>query len=325
MKYSIGIDISKAKFDVCVFDGEKELFEREFKYDEKGIAKFFEIINNYSDCRITMEATGNYYVKLAMMLHSVGVCVCVVNPEIIKNYIKMKMSRVKTDKADAKRIAWYGYSEKPRNYQPESELQKNIRKNAELINDLIKTRTEFKNRLHALDNEYYTLETSRVVITELIEELDYRIKNLEKVNRELIKKTYPVKCEKAVAIPGVGERLISVLFGFLYGFENFDNAKQVSAYIGINPCPKQSGSSVHGVGSISRKGNKYVRSIFYMAALSACRFNKQCNVFYQRLLSKGKPKKVAITATANKLLKQIFAIVKHERDYNEDYNLLKKL
>lgn len=325
MKYSIGIDISKSTFDVCVFNGEKEIFEKKFNYSTNGIKAFIKVASNYSNCVIAMEATGNYCTKLAVALYEKDFYVCVINPAIIKNYIRMKMSRVKTDKADAKYIARYAYSETHRKYKPDSELQKNIKVNTETIKSLIKTRTIYKNRLHALNNEVYPLNTAKEITIELIKKLDKEIKKLERINNELIKKTYGVKYEKAQKIPGIGDRTLSVVFGYLFAFDNFENAKQVSAYIGINPSPCQSGSSLNTRGSISKKGHKYLRSTFYMAAISASRYNKQCMVFYQRLLAKGKPKKAAIVAVANKLIKQVFAIVKNERDYQEDYNLLKKL
>ena len=68
-------------------------------------------------------------------------------------------------------------------------------------------------------------------------------------------------------------------------------------------------------------GNPYIRQMLFMASLSASRYNNQCNTLYERLLNKGKDKKVILMAVANKLIRQAFAIVKFKREYNPLYGI----
>ena len=91
------------------------------------------------------------------------------------------------------------------------------------------------------------------------------------------------------------------------------------AFVCINPNPRQSGTSVKGRGSISKRGVKYLRKKLYMASLSAAQFNPGCQSLKERLRKRGKHPKVIRIAIANKLLRQIFAVLKYDREWNPNY------
>ena len=320
MQYCIGVDISKNSFNAAVFDGEKILEDMVFDYTPEGINEFYKHVKDM-DCLVVMEATGTYYLRLAEHLYHNSVKVSVVNPLIIKRFSEMRLKRTKTDKADARIISRYGYSEKPDTFIPDTDNVKKIKLSAQLIHDLIVTRTEYKNRLHALENE--TIDTGQFVghYLVLIETINNEIKTLENSITDLIKQEYPEEYEKVMAVPGVGQRTATVIFGYLKGFKNFESAKQVISYIGTNPVEHRSGTSVKGKSYISKKGSRYLRGVFYMSAVAAFQFNPACRTFYLRLRSEGKPFKFAVIAVLNKLIKIIFAIVKHKRDYDPEFHL----
>ena len=92
-------------------------------------------------------------------------------------------------------------------------------------------------------------------------------------------------------------------------FTYFDNAKQLSRFIGICPTIEQSGTSINIRGHINRNGDETLRSMLYVAAWSASQHNKACKECYQRLRGNGKSGKVAMIAVANKLVRQAFAVV----------------
>ncbi|WP_367355398.1 transposase [Atribacter sp.] len=94
------------------------------------------------------------------------------------------------------------------------------------------------------------------------------------------------------------------------------------SFLGLAPQISQSGKD-KGKAWLSKKGNGYLRRLLYLAALSASRSNAQCRELYQRLLAKGKPKKVALIAVANKLLRQAFAVLKSGCPYDPHYLKLK--
>ncbi len=107
------------------------------------------------------------------------------------------------------------------------------------------------------------------------------------------------------------------------GFTKFERAKQFTCYIGLSPVEKQSGSSVRGRASISKQGNGKLRNLLFMCSFNACKSNKACKALYERLVAKGKSKKLALIAVANKLLTQAFAIAKSGLVYDESYRSCK--
>jgi transposase len=318
MKLSIGIDVSKKKLDISVFNGSRHICSS-VSNSISGILALHSHISKekYSELMITMEATGTYYLKAAKKLYELGYEVSVMNPLIIKRFSEMKMLRAKTDTVDSKTIAEYGFYHEPKLYKPknkEMELVLHLLKALEDINIL---KNETVNRVEALKQNPDTSDEVFDIYRSLLKEYGFKIKEIEKRIKELMKDNEIYKRMKT--IPGVGDRIASAFVSVFDNFKDFDNAKQAASFIGVNPSPYQSGTSVNGKGSISKKGNGYLRKLLYMGALSASKHNKSCRELYERLLLKGKDKTLALIAVANKLVRQIFAIVKYNRVYCENY------
>src|SRR5210317_266709 len=115
----IGIDISKASFDVSFKKHQNGYANFKFSNDKKGFNKFFKHIEPSDHC--VMEASGPYYLLLAHYLHKKGVNVSVVNPLQVKHFVRMRMVKAKTDKKDAQMISQYGESERPDLWKPDQE------------------------------------------------------------------------------------------------------------------------------------------------------------------------------------------------------------
>jgi len=317
MKESIGIDVSMDTLDVALYDGKSFKVVR-YENNEKGFNEIEKDLLKATkgEKLVTMEATGIYHLKAAVYFHERGYLVSVVNPLIIKRYSEMKMLRAKTDSVDAKTIAEYGYYEKPCYFIRKDAKKEQIIQLLKIIEDIHKTKSEYSNRIHALKRIPDVDETSLQICMDILNTLKIKEREAEKKIREILKNSYYPEYLRLIEIPGVGERVSSLVIGFFGRFENFITAKQVSSFIGLNPSPKQSGISLNGKGMISKKGSRYMRKIFYMAALSASKHNRDCMELYERLLVKGKSNKVALVAVANKLVRQIFAIMKYDRAYD---------
>ena len=121
------------------------------------------------------------------------------------------------------------------------------------------------------------------------------------------------------SIPGMGVKTALFLIVVTDGFTKFENASQLCSYVGITPTIRESGSSVKGRSRISKVGNKKLRNLLFLCAFSACKHNKACSEIYERIVGKGKSKKLALIAVSNKLLKQAFAIAKSGRAYDENF------
>ena len=320
MKVSIGIDVSMDTLDVAFYDGKSHKIVR-CENRETGFSDIGKELIRYdrADMLISMEATGIYHLEAAVYFHERGYTVSVINPLIIKRYTEMKMLRAKTDAVDARAIAEYGYTESPYYFIPKKMHNERITQLLKLIDGLHRTKSEIRNRFHALKRVPGADETAIMIYKELEDDIDAKIFQAEQKINQIKKEHFSNENKRLREIPGVGERLSSLIIGFFGKFENFDNAKQVSSFIGLNPSAMQSGISLNGRGIISKKGNRYMRKIFYMAALSASRYNQACRALYERLIGNGKSKRVALIAVANKLARQIFAIMKYDRIYNQNY------
>ena len=136
---------------------------------------------------------------------------------------------------------------------------------------------------------------------------------------ELVKQDQQHQLTLLKSIPGMGIKTALFLIVVTDGFKKFETASQLCSYVGITPTIRESGSSVRGRSRISKVGNKKLRNLLFLCAFSACKYNKACRDIYERLVAKGKSKKLALIAVANKLLKQAFAIAKSGLAYDENF------
>jgi len=120
--------------------------------------------------------------------------------------------------------------------------------------------------------------------------------------------------QRLLSISGVGKKTAISLLTLLHTYTN-TNRNQITALIGLDPIQKQSGTSVHGKSRISKHGNQMMRRCLYMPTLCCIKHNHKIRVFYERLVSKHKPKKVAVIAAMRKLLLIAHAIYKNKTVY----------
>ena len=121
------------------------------------------------------------------------------------------------------------------------------------------------------------------------------------------------------SIKGIGTTLTVALIVTTGGFTYFDNAKQLTRYLGLSPTYQQSGTSVNVRGHINRNSDPNLRGQLYLAAMSSIRCNTECKACFERLKANGRPGKVAIIAVANKLIRQAFAVVTKEKTYVDGF------
>ena len=308
-----GIDISKDVFDVV--DSSEN--HHHFKNDPSGFKEFGELLNENSHC--VMEATGSYYQALATWLYARSINVSVVNPLSVKRFIQMRLKTSKTDKLDAQMIRLYGESEQPKLWNPPSHLIIEATELHKLIEMLVKQRAALKNRLHALSAKGISRSPVLTSVRRQIKNLSNEIVELELKLEAVIKEYRSDLLTRLCSIPGIGKRTAIYLIVLTHGFEKFESSRQLISYFGLNPIIRESGSSFRGKSRISKTGNNQIRNLLFMCAFTACEHNKSCREIYQRIIAKGKSKKLALIAVANKLLKQSLAIAKSDLYYDENY------
>ena len=308
-----GVDISKDVFDVYA----KKSGHHQFKNEEKGFTIFLKSLPK--DSLVVMEATGYYHYRLAQYLYKQKVLVSVVNPLSVKRFIQMKLAKVKTDKSDAKAICEYGQMNEVPLYTALTDVQSECLQLFRLSDNYLKKRTATKNKLHG---EEVLGTPSKFVYRSLkrdLKHLNKEIKEIESRLLELVKQDQQKQLTLLKSIPGMGVKTALFLIVVTDGFSKFEKASQLCSYVGITPTIRQSGSSVRGRSRISKVGNKKLRNLLFLCAFSACKHNKACREIYERIVNKGKSKKLALIAVANKLLKQAFAIAKSGIPYDENF------
>lgn len=310
----IGIDISKKYFDA-------DINSKVYRYDNdhKSFKKIIKHLPANSHC--VMESTSTYGNKLAYALHEAGHIVYIVNPLQVSSFAKMKLSKVKTDKSDAKLITDFAKANledlKPYNFPDKNILSA---KQIETVISQLKTqRTALSNQLEALQQNQFVSETTKNVLIETMKYLDSQILKLEKQERDHIDKQHKEMRQKITSIKGIGDSTACMMISLTNAFKDFSDARQLSSYFGCCPRVRQSGSSVKGRGSISKIGLSQARSRLYMCAMSAKKYNKTCKELYERLRAKGKPFKVALLAVVNKLIRQIYAIISKNEVFDNFY------
>ena len=312
-KETFGIDISKDVFD-CYGSLQGHL---QFKNDEQGFKKFLQSLSKNS--LVVMEATGYYHYRFAQFLHKNNVVVSVVNPLSIKRFIQMKLAKVKTDKSDAKAICSYGLTQEVPLYNALTDVQSESLQLFRLLDSLIKKRTISKNKIHG--EEVLGIPSSFVYrcLVRNKKHLDKEIKGIQAKLLSLVKQDQQQQLTLLQSIPGLGLKTSLFLIIVTDGFKKFETASQLCSYVGITPTIRESGSSVRSRARISKVGNRKLRNLLFLCSFTACKHNKACREIYERLVHKGKSKKLALIAVSNKLLKQAFAIAKSGHPYDPTF------
>lgn len=329
-RYCLGLDISSQTFTAQLLEEGAAVGKAiDFANEPKGYRQLIQWLKNYgvalAQTHAVMEATGVYWEECALYLHGQGIRVNVINPAQIKAFANVTLRRSKTDRTDANLIARFGATMPLPLWQPPSlemeALQITMRHREALIDML----TEEKNRLHALERRPGTPQEVIKTVKKHIAFMQQQVKNLDDTFKKKLKEQpeWQECYELLQSLPGVGGIIAAVLMGETGGMVSFMEARQLVAHAGIAPQQHESGTSVKRTACISKIGNARLRRAVYMAALSAIRCQGPLKDFYQRLVGRGKAKKLALVAVARKLLVLAFKIVRFGKPYDARYQAQK--
>jgi len=315
VKNVAGIDISKEFFDVyMIVEGNQR--EKRFSNNEEGIKASAKWL--HKDVHCVMEVTGVYYLQLALHLTQQGFLVSAVNPLVIKRFSQMRLIRAKTDKADARMIAEYAIMEDPEVWTPPKQYAVTLQQLDGIQEQLSKQQTALNNQLEAFEASGMLENETRQFLIKAIEDIIDQSQQVDKKINQIIKMYHESMMECLTSIPGIGKKTAVMLIVISDGFKKFGSSKQLAAYIGICPRIYESGN-MKGKSSLCKMGMGRIRKLLYLCAWSAKKCNRACRELYDRLVEKGKAKKLALIAVAVKLLKQSFAIAVNNRTYQEGY------
>jgi transposase len=308
-KTNIGIDVSKQLLEVAVH-------ESDFHYRCPNKASAFDALLaeliDLRPARIVVEATGGLEKPLVTALHAAGLPVVVLNPRQVRAFAKAIGQLAKTDRLDARVLAHFASAIKPPLRPLKSKDERDLEALMGRRRQLVEMLVAEKNRRHSA-----TSDVVRETIKEHIDWLEERIAELDEQLQVRLASSQVWQDKDAIlqSVPGIGQVVSFSLLADLPELGTL-NRQRISKLVGVAPLNCDSGQQ-RGVRHIFG-GRARVRCMLYMAALTALRFNPIIKEFYQRLIAKGKPHKVAITACMRKLLSIINLMVRNQTLWKYD-------
>lgn len=327
LKQSIGIDVSKNDFKVCLGQIDEQLdqsvlYERAFANDLKGIKQFIKEtatrLTKGISVIVVMEATGVYHENLAYTLTEQGFSVSILLPNKAKSFSKSINIRAKSDIIDAKLLCQMGLERKLSVWQPPATVFANLRTLTRERETLVLQRSKLKNQLHAYKTAYVKTDPTIRRIKGHIAFLNKQISDTEKDMKRVVKQDpeVEIKIKNITKVKGLSFLSIVTILAETAGFNIILNQKQLIGYAGLDVKVDQSGDK-NKKGRISKKGNSHLRKALYMPAISACRNNKTMNVFYSKLKERQQAKKQGVIAVQRKLLLLTYSLWKSGQEYLE--------
>ncbi len=304
----VGIDIWKAWLDVAVHE-QNEMFRA--GNDDAGIANLVKRLKELKPERIVLEPTGGFEMLVVAELTHAGLPVVMMNAKRIRDFARATGRLAKTDRLDAKVLAHFAAALKPpvRSLRNEDEEQ---------LSALLTRRRQVLDMLTVEKNRLVTVRAEmRQDIEAHVQWLSNSLKELDKEIGDFVEGS-PIWKEKDAllqSVPGVGPITSATMLGMLPELGQL-NRQQIAALVGVAPMNKDSGRKqgkrrVYG-------GRADVRSVLYMAAMAAKKYNPVIRKFYERLIQQGKEKKVALTACMRKLLVILNAMMRTNRSWRSE-------
>lgn len=302
--HTIGIDMSKDTFHAA-FDETHVII---FKNTDQGIEKFIGTLLEHgcekTNTIIGTESTGVYHLLFCERLRSSGWNIKVINPIITSRMFKSTIRHAKTDRLDAVSIrkallagAGYLYTDTPEILALKSLVQER--------EALCRMRAETKQRINA--HKIREKATGLILhdsFSGSIKLLSYEMKEVEKKMKQYATSTQ----ELLRSIPGIGLVTAATLVAYVGDIRRFSSAEKLVAYIGLDCRVHESGTSIHGKGYLSKRGNRYLRYVLFNAAFIAQRINPDLRAYLKKKISEGKHYFSALCAVERKLVHLIYAV-----------------
>lgn len=301
-----GIDVSKDWLDIAVNDTVYQVSQ-----SEEAINKFLIKYQINDETLVVMESTGGYERLVTDCLESAGALIHIAHPNKICEYAKARGRLAKTDRIDAKLIRGYGLFLDPTMLRDLP--SKTERKLRALSKHLSRLKTFLMRERCRLGRVF--LPEVRASIESLLKVTEQEIEAMVKLMQQLIQSDEDLarKYKLLVSATGVGNAVALTLLGELPELGKASK-KEIAALVGVAPITRQSGKRVGKARTQYGRGS--VRRMLYMSALVAAYKDPRMEAFYKKLVSKGKPKKLALVAVMRKMIVTLNAMLHSNTPYN---------
>ena len=309
----VGIDVSQEWLDVGVWPGAERF---RVSNEATAVASLAARLQGLNPRAVVLEATGGAEALAASELHAAGLPVAVVNPRQAREFARSLGRLGKTDRVDALVLAQFAQASESNGRlvlwrlaaAGEAELKALVVRPRQLLGMLV---AETNRRLRAPKLVRKSIVQHIKALKRVVAEIDQQLKHTVA--------NAPVQQGKAnllSAVAGVGPQLSCTLLAELPELGQLGR-RQIAALVGVAPHPYESGKFKGR--RVIWGGRAHVRTMLYMAALSAVRHNPPLRAHYQTLLERGKAKKLALVACMRKLLVTLNAILRDATPWNPNY------
>lgn len=316
--FIVGVDCAKATFTAATVWQGTTVYLGEFANTALAHTQFATAIKQRvqtaaaTAIHLIIEPTGGYEAELVAMAYAQGWLVTLVNPLAVRRWAQGQGKRAKTDRQDALMLAHFGAERNPAPQNlPDAA--------AEELTQLLRRQTDLEQLLRSERNrlDHAQRPTAARVQRSIQRTIDALEQERATVNddiRQLIAGHADLlrHLKHLLSVPGIGAKtaphLLALFYRFLARTAGQGTAKQVVAYLGLDPLPHSSGTSVNSPANISRMGDSFMRSRLFLCALGGVRGKNRLREVYQSLVARGKPKKVALVACARKALVWAWAV-----------------
>ena len=326
--YFIGVDVSKATLDFAVVNLNQVLFHQQVSNDKKGIAQFLKelrIVTNtpIEVCLFCLEHTGIYNNPLLKALHQASAAMWVERAAHIQE--SMGLTRGKTDQVDAKRIALFAYKnrDEARLWAPPraviAQLDRLTARRARLVKVIKQLQTPLTDAKGFLDKAEHRVE--KLACAASLKALKADLKSADKAILDLAQADPELKrlFERVTSVVGISQTTAAEIIVTTNEFKAITDPRKFACYAGVVPFERSSGQR-KGKPQVSHMANKKVKSLLHLGAMSAIQHCTQLKAYYQRKVGEGKNKMLVLNNVRNKLVHRVFACVREDRNYNENFS-----
>jgi transposase len=322
----VGVDIAATSFAAAwSVNGSPPHRARTFAQTPDGFAAFQAALASTGvqadQTLIVLEATGSYWITLAVTLHQAGYRVSIVNPAHVHAFARSLPRRAKTDLLDAQLLGQFARERQPPRWTPPEQVYHELRQRLLVRDGLLSMRQQARNQRHALEQWPVTIQAALAALDKVVAECDTQLRQLEQELAGVLRDgAWARSAALLSSITGIGLVTTAWLLVATLNFEACTSAERAAAYAGLVPLAHESGTSVRQRARIGPGGHARLRTALYMATLSAARCNPLIRVQYERLRAAGKPPKVARCAAARKLLHLAYAVVTKGEPFYPHYS-----
>jgi len=324
----VGVDLAKASFVAAYYWLGKGFLLGSFPNTPAGFAAFAQTLSQVEvqpgsvQIALIMEPTGGYELPLARFALQQDWMVSLPNPRHVRDWAKGIGRRAKTDGQDALLLARFGAERAPSTWQPlalaVAELEELLRRKEDLEQMLRQER----NRQDALRQRPTLPSTVPSSLERVIGALEEELAAIEQAIKQHLRSHSELQAQakRLRSVPGIGPKKVLWVLVLLYRrhtlTEGQAESRAIVAYAGLDPQRYESGTSVHKRAGISRQGKRNMRRRLFLSALGGVRGQNVLRAFYQRLVGRGKAKKLALIAAARKILVWAWAVFRDHTTFD---------